>query len=119
MQITSLLIPGLRFGVVDSLPGLRPASGDFMGAVEDVFDLSATGRDFYDRYTRMGPEDQQQFLDTVALLLKQGIVGTEIRRVDGRRYESFISVGIGDPMLKDAPYYHESVSPRPRYDLLA
>ena len=67
----------------------------------------------------MSPEDQQNFLKTLATLLKQGVVGTETRRVNGRPYKSFIAVGIADPKLKDAPRYQETPPLRPRLDIRA
>jgi len=89
-----------------SSTGLSTGGGAF-GAVDAVFDLSGRRGDLFGRYAALGKEDREAFLQITASLLKQGIVGTETLRVDGRPYQTDVTTRLGDERLRRAPAYRD------------
>ena len=57
-------------------------------------------------FAGMSPDDRAAFLQLTASLLKQGIVGNETVRVDGRPYTTDATTRLGDERLRRAPAYH-------------
>lgn len=88
-------------------PGGAVAAYD---AVRDVLDLSSARGIPGEGLTE---EEQADFLDMLATLLKHGIVGTETREVDGEERTSFVSISFADPEFRSAP------PARKRLDILA
>lgn len=98
-------------------PALPPAQPSAIAAVEDVLDLSSGSRNIIGNYRALSPEEQVNFLETLATLLKQGVIGTETKEVNGRPYQSFVSIGFADPVVRDAPTYRDNDTIRPRLDV--
>ena len=74
-------------------------------AVDEAFDLSSGKRDIFDAISTLTPGEREEFLDTLAGLLHQGVVGIETLDVGGRPYQSFIETRIAAPELKGARPY--------------
>ena len=74
-------------------------------AVDEVFDLSSGNRDIFDAITVLSPDERDEFLDTVASLLHQGVVGVEMLEVRGQPYQSFVETRIAAPELKGTRAY--------------
>ncbi len=71
-------------------------------AVDEVFDLSSGTRDIFDAISVLTPGERDEFLNTVASLLHQGVVGIETLDVQGHPYQSFVETRIAAPELKGA-----------------
>jgi len=80
-------------------------TGSLFDAVGVVLDLSLEGRDLLGAYAQLSAEDRSAFLDIVANLLSQGVVGTETLEVNGEPYTCFITTRLGDPRLMHARLY--------------
>ncbi len=79
-----------------------------------VLDLSSDARDIMGTIAALEGEERNQFLDIIAGVLQQGVVGTETLEVNGQPYESFVTTRLGDPRLMHAKPY-----PGSRLDILA
>ncbi len=104
--------------VTSFLPPIPPAAA-FTGAsgpaavsdaVEDTLDLSRQSRAFFGGPSVITPDDFESFLQQLATLLRNGIVGTETRELDGRPVERFVTTAIGDPSLRGLAPYRGPVS---------
>jgi hypothetical protein len=80
-------------------------SGSVFGAVSSVFDLSGPRRSIFIDFKAFSREDQGEFLKITANLLKQGIVGNETVRVNGRPVTTDVTTRLGDERLRNAPAY--------------
>ena len=78
-------------------------SGSYMGAVESTFNLSGQRGSVFVNFRVLSREDQSQYLQTTASLLKQGIVGNETVQVNGRPLVTDATTRLGDPRLLHAP----------------
>jgi len=97
MQIspTSALLP--------SATPQRAVARGFMDAVDAVFDLSQRPAGVLADLAQFTPEDRASFLRVTADLLKQGIVGQETLRVNGRPHKVDAHTRLGDEQLRRAP----------------
>lgn len=84
------------------------ATNSVFGAVSAAFDLSGRRNSVFVDFNRLAPEDRGMFLQVTASLLKQGIVGNETLRVDGRPVTTDVTTRLGDERLRRAPVYRES-----------
>jgi hypothetical protein len=73
-----------------------------LSAVQDTLDLSAPARDLLGSLQGLEESERSEYLEILARLLAEGIVGTEALVVDERSYSSFASTRAADPDLKDA-----------------
>ncbi len=71
-------------------------------AVDRVMDLSLENRNVFTSLDGLSGEERDSFLDLLAGLLKQGIVGIETLDVRGRPYERFATNSIGDDRFRGA-----------------
>lgn len=70
--------------------------------LNDFMNLGKPGRmDISD----LSPEEREEFLKMLADILKQGIIGYEIREVDGKPEKHFIVNQIGDERLYGTKLY--------------
>lgn len=81
------------------------ASTSVFGAVSSVFDLTGPRRSIFVDFKALSREDQGEFLKITASLLKQGIVGNETLRVNGRPVTTDATTRLGDERLRKAPAY--------------
>ncbi len=102
-------------GVPAYVPPARPAAApSAFAAIDDVLDLSSGSRNIVGNYHALPEEEKEHFLEMLATLLKQGVIGKETKEVDGRPYESFVSIGFADPVVRDAPPYRGGDTIQPR-----
>lgn len=78
---------------------------DALAAVRDTLDLSTPVRAGLDAIRNLRPDEQRQYLEILARLLREGIIGTETLEVNGQPYESFASTRFADPRLAQARAY--------------
>lgn len=71
-------------------------------AVDEALNLTKENRNVFDVYDSIGSGNIKTFLDTLADLLKNGVVGTELLDLGGRPTESFASSNFADSRLHDA-----------------
>ena len=71
-------------------------------AIADTLDLSLPSRNPFQIVEELRPEDQEVYLEQLARLLREGIVGTETLDVRGQPYTSFASTRFADPELAHA-----------------
>ncbi|MBI2424988.1 MAG: hypothetical protein HYV27_19330 [Candidatus Hydrogenedentes bacterium] len=76
--------------------------------VDDVLDLSKSGREILGNFEQLSPEKQAEFLQTIASLLRQGVVGYEKLEVRGEERTVHLETRIADPELRDAHSYRGS-----------
>jgi hypothetical protein len=74
-------------------------------AIHDVLDLSAANRDPFGGYAQLQETQKTGFLKQLATLLQSGVTGIETREVNGRPYQSFVEIGMGDERLRGARPY--------------
>lgn len=80
-------------------------TGSLFDAVGVVLDLSSEARDVMGAVASLEGEERNMFLDIIASVFQQGVVGTETLEVDGQPYESFVTTRLGDPKLMHAKPY--------------
>lgn len=73
--------------------------------IQDTFNLTGPGRDIFGGYAQLQETQKAGFLNQLASLLHQGVVGTETREVDGRPYQSFVEIGFADERLRGTRSY--------------
>lgn len=73
--------------------------------IQDTFNLSGPGRDIFGGYAQLQETQKNGFLNQLASLLHQGVVGTETREVNGRPYQSFVEIGFADERLRGTRTY--------------
>jgi hypothetical protein len=96
-----------------------PDAGTF-AAVDGFLNLTAEGRDVFGLVENLSPSERSNFLNVVASLLRQGVIGNEYREVGGRPVEQFATTAIADDRYDGAGYYRRAADPTPRVlDLLA
>lgn len=81
------------------------SNSSVFSAVSGAFDLTGPRRSLFVDFGRLSPEDRGTFLQVTASLLKQGIVGNETVRVNGRPVTSDATTRLGDERLRRAPAY--------------
>lgn len=99
------LLRRLKQGAEPADKCLMQVSGSVFGAVSSVFDLSGRRGSIFVNFKALGEEDRATFLQVTASLLKQGIVGEETVRVDGRPVRTDATTRLGDERLRRAPVY--------------
>lgn len=99
-------------------PPILP-TGSLFDAVGVVLDLSLEGRDLLGAYSQLNSDDRSVFLDIVASLLSQGVVGRETLEVNGEAYSCFVTTRLGDPRLMHACPYRGSEAGASFLDLQA
>ena len=100
------------------IPPVLP-TGSLFDAVGVVLDLSLESRDLLGAYAQLSAEDRSAFLDIVAGLLSQGVVGTETLEVNGEPHTCFITTRLGDPRLMHARLYRGDAAGAQYLDLQA
>lgn len=75
------------------------------GAVSSLFDLTGRRSSVFVDFRVLGKEEREEFLKITASLLKQGIVGNETVKVDGRPVTTDATTRLGDERLRRAPAY--------------
>lgn len=96
-----------KAGVSNDDRPILPTAGLF-DAVGVVLDLSMGNRDVLGAYDRLNKSEQRQFLDIIASVLDQGVVGTETLEVRGEAQRVFVSTRLGDAQLRHARPYPAS-----------
>jgi hypothetical protein len=77
------------------------ASHDVFSAVDDFYNLGASGR--FDAFHKLSPEEKEQFVRMVAKLSQLGYVGYEERLVNHKVERHDVVAAIGDERLRNAP----------------
>lgn len=80
-------------------------NGNSMGAVDNLFNLSGRRGSVFVDFRDLSTEERGAFLSVTAGLLKQGIVGNETLKVNGRPYTTDVTTRLGDERLRRAPIY--------------
>lgn len=106
MQTLSI-VPGLGSYNASSPALPRPLEGALSAAeaVDAVLNLGGGPRDVAGTYGGLPPENRPDFLKMLAALLRQGVIGTETRKLNGEAYTTFVDTAIADPRLKGLPLY--------------
>ena len=74
-------------------------------ALDKVNDFLNLGKSDRTDISDLSPEEREEFLKMLADLLKSGIVGYEVRKVDGKPEKHFIVNQIGDRRLYGTKLY--------------
>jgi hypothetical protein len=121
MQTMSIIAGYADAGRVWNAPGGLPrrleGALSAAEAVDAVLNLGGGPRDVAGGYAGLRPEDRPDFLKMLATLLRQGVIGTETRKVNGEPYTAFVDTAIADPRLKGIPLYTPPEADARRLDL--
>ena len=82
------------------------------GALTNAFNLTGPRRGVLGDFKALSPDDQREFLQATASLLKQGIVGQNTLRVDGQPRVTDATIRLADDRLRHAPAYTGRVDRR-------
>lgn len=74
-------------------------------AAQGMLDLTAPRHGAWDTAFSLAPQDRKSYLNTLATLLRSGIVGVETLDINGRPYTRFAELAIGDEQHRGAPQY--------------
>jgi hypothetical protein len=96
-----------------------PSGASVFEAVQDTLAIGSGARDIWGSVQGLDEEGVKEFLSTLAVLLREGVVGTESLEVNGERYESFVSTRLGSEELRHARQYRPDPPLRPRLNYQA
>lgn len=88
-----------------SLSTIVPARNAQLESVNGMLDLTAPRHTAWDNLYGQTPAERSHYLESLATLLKAGIVGVETLDVGGRPYTRFAELAIGDESHRGMPQY--------------